>query len=555
MLIDARTLPDAHTIDADLCVVGGGVAGLTIAREFVGHDIDVCVLEQGGLEDEADAQRVNRGEVKGYPYWGLDYARHAQVGGASHRWGLTLADGRKGARFRPLDPIDFEQREEIPFSGWPFSKAELAPYYDRAQALFQIGPDRYDVARWTVPQEELLFRECPSLQTVGFQYGPRTAFTDEYRETVERADNVTVFYHARALAVETNEAGRAVSHIRAATPSGTEMTVRARAFVLAMGGIENARLLLVSTGTHAQGLGNHNDLVGRFFMEHLHFRAGVLWPREFSRYPLYTPHDQDGTTVHGKLALRSDVLRRERLRNFCFSLSPTAHPYDPLPTSEAFEAARVTWSTLRRGYLPDAPWSKLWTLLTKSGALVQHLGTKLKEKMGEAPPLQAFSLHHFTEQAPNPDSRVRLSTRKMDRYGQPRARLDWRISDADVRDVLRGVELLKPEVERTDKWRLELTDYEQLPPPGIRGGFHHMGTTRMHDDPHRGVVNTDGRVHGVANLFVAGASVFPTGGYANPTFTIGALALRLADHLRDELYPRTSRPNAVSTTIPPDRTV
>lgn len=551
MIIDARTFPTEHARETDVCVLGGGVAGLTLAREFAGQDMDVCVLEQGGEDDEQETQRLNRGDVTGYPYWGLDYARHSQIGGASNRWGLNLADGRKGARFRPLDRIDFEHRDEIPYSGWPFQKSDLDPFYDRAQDLFQLGPNRYDAERWTEPDEDLLFDDCPSLETVVFQYGPREAFATEYRETVRSAENVTLIHHAKALTVETDDMGETVTHVRAATPAGTRFSISAGIVVLALGGIENARLLLLSDRIHESGLGNQHDLVGRYFMEHLHLRSGILWPQQsdgFVRNPFYQVHDREGTSIHGKLSLREDVLREAGLRNSCFSLLPTWDPYDPLIASEAFDIARVSQSILRRGYLPDAPFAKLRTVVRKSGPLLRSMGLQLKKRflqwMDVSTSARAYSLHHFSEQAPNPDSRITLSPRTTDRYGQPRAHLNWKVSRSDVRDILRGLKHLKTEIERGGQWRLELTEYDQLPPPGIRGGFHHMGTTRMHKMPQKGVVDSNSRVHGIDNLFITGSSVFPTGGYANPTLTIGALAIRLADHITERFKVQGRRSRA-----------
>jgi choline dehydrogenase-like flavoprotein len=230
------------------------------------------------------------------------------------------------------------------------------------------------------------------------------------------------------------------------------------------------------------------------------------------------------------------VLRHEHLRNFCFMLVPVSSPQDRLHESEAFEVARVSKSTLTRGYLPDRPLSKMGTFMMKSGPLFHHVGQMLwrrfAEWRGQSGGPVAYSLHHFAEEAPNPNSRVVLSARKKDRFGHPTAKLDWQIHEDDIRDILRGLAIIKEDVERTGEWRLDIPEYDRLPPPGIRGGFHHIGTTRMHENPRRGVVDAQGRVHGVANLYIAGSSVFPTGGYANPTLTIVAMALRLADHIK-----------------------
>jgi choline dehydrogenase-like flavoprotein len=541
MIRDASALPTGHVENADLCILGGGVAGLTIARELADRDVKVCVLEQGGLENEKEAQRLNRGEVTGYPYWGLDYARHAQLGGASQRWCLELSDGDIGARFRPLDPIDFEKRDGVPNSGWPFSKTELDPFYERAQQCLNLGPNTYAAADWMGDDDELLFEDVSSTKTVVFQYGSRRRFVEAHRASMERASNVTVLLHAHAAEIELGGAGEVVSNVQARTLDGGVFTVQATVYVLALGGIENPRLLLLSNQSHTNGVGNQHDLVGRYFMEHPVFRAGVLWPpddRVFERDRFYHIHGQNGVSVHGKIALRDEVLRREHLRNFCFMLSPILSPHDRLHESEAFEVARVSKSTLERGYLPDHPFEKMGTFITKSGPLFRFVGREVRRRVAgwwgreEAP--VAYSLQHFAEEAPNPNSRVLLSSRKKDCFGQPTAKLDWQLRENDIRDIVRGLEVIKQEVEQTSEWRLDLPEYNRLPPPGIRGGFHHIGTTRMHESPRKGVVNAHGQVHGVPNLFVTGSSVFPTAGYANPTLTIVAMALRLADRLKEE---------------------
>ena len=540
MIRDARALPTGHVEKADICILGGGVAGLTIARELAGQNLEVCVLEQGGLENEKEAQRLNRGEVTGYPYWGLDYARHAQLCGSSQRWCLKLSDGDIGARFRPLDPIDFEKRDGVPHSGWPFSKAELDPFYARAQQRLNLGPNTYDPADWMGSEDERLFEDASSMKAVMFQYGSRQRFIEDHRGSMEQAQNVAVFLHAHATEIETNEAGRTATTVQTRTLDGGAFTVQANAYVLALGGIGNPRLLLLSNQTHANGIGNQHDLVGRYFMEHPVFRAGLLWPSDesvFERDQFYHIHGHNGVSVHGKLALRDEILRREGLRNFCFMLWPVLSPYDPLQESEAFEVARVSKSTLERGYLPDRPLKKMGTFIAKSGPLLHHVGRELRRRVGrwwgeEETPV-AYSLHHFAEESPNPNSRILLSDRKKDRFGQPMAKLDWQLRGDDIRNIVRGLEVIKEDVERTGDWRLELPEYNELPPSGIRGGFHHIGTTRMHENPKRGVVNQHGRVHGVSNLFVTGSSVFPTAGYANPTLTIVAMALRLADHLKE----------------------
>jgi choline dehydrogenase-like flavoprotein len=539
MILDSTDVRTHEPLSTDVCILGGGVAGLTLARELLGTGREVLVVEQAGWEKDRTAQKALRGRSVGYPYWGLEYVRRAQVGGTSHDWFLGLGPGEMGGRFRPMDAIDFEAREEIPHSGWPFGLDHLTPYYDRAQRLLQLGPSNYDASFWA-PDEDLLLPESDLLQTVVFQFGNRRTFAEEYPAELADSETVTILTHAHVHSLSTLESGRSVSAVNVRTPEGGHFQIQANVFVLALGGIENARTLLLSNDRRSSGLGNEHDLVGRYFMEHPHFLSGKLWPADpsvFDRDDFYVQHERQHTMIQGKFALREDVLRRERLRNFCFSLVPTADPEDTLYRSAGWDAYRVLQSHLCKGDLPARPLRELLTMVGRGAPLVHHLvrqkRAQLRRWRGQSSSPVAYQLHFYSEQAPNPASRVRLSDVQVDPYGQPVAELDLQFQPEDVADVLRGQQLIKEAVERNGLGTFEPESYDRLPPPGIKGGFHHMGTTRMHESPRWGVVDPDSRVHGLSNLYVAGSSVFPTGGYANPTLTICAMTLRLADHLKD----------------------
>ena len=139
MIHDARSVPKNYTVKADICVIGAGVAGITVAREFIGQQFRVCILESGGLEPDKETQALYRGEISGHPYYPLDTARARQFGGSSARWLLELGRGQLGGRLRPLDSIDFEERDWVPYSGWPFDRPHLDPYYIQAQRICKAG--------------------------------------------------------------------------------------------------------------------------------------------------------------------------------------------------------------------------------------------------------------------------------------------------------------------------------------------------------------------------------------------------------------------------------
>jgi choline dehydrogenase-like flavoprotein len=525
LLIDARTLPEHTMIEAEVCIIGAGAAGITVAREFIGQPFRVCLLESGGLEFEEDTQDLYAGENIGHPYFQLDRTRLRFLGGTTNHWGGFC---------RPLDQIDFEIREWIPHSGWPFDKTHLAPFYERAQTICQLGPFTYDVKDWETEDTPRIPFVGDRVVTQLFQFSPPTHFGKVYRVEIERATNVRTFLYANVVDIETSNNTRTVTRARVACLQGNRFWVSAKLFILAAGGIENPRLLLLSNKVQRAGLGNQNDLVGRFFMEHPEFVSGS-WLLSDPSLPLglYKVHPKVNNgkkvKVRGMVTLSSEILRSEGL----LSASATLEPSDP--RSEGVASAQFPLEATRRGYLPDDFMEHLSNVIADidnidDGAIGVY--RKFLNRI-QSFPIVVMSLYNRIEQAPNPESRVVLSDQR-DSLGQYRVRLDWQLGSIDKRSIRRTHEIVGQELGRAGLGRLRLTldEGDTTWPHSMRGGNHHIGTTRMHIDPKKGVVDENCQVHGVSNLFIAGSSVFPTGGSANPTLTIVALAVKLADHLK-----------------------
>jgi choline dehydrogenase-like flavoprotein len=519
VLIDARSVPKDKILEADVCIVGGGAAGITLAREFIGQSFQVCLLESGGLELDQETQALYGGESVGVPYFPLQVPRLRFFGGTTNHWAGFC---------RPLDEIDFQTRDWIPYSGWPFDKSHLDPFYERAQPICQLGPCSYDIASWEDPPKHprLPFASDKVITTV-FQHSPPTRFGKVYRQEVTKADNVKVYLNANVVNIETTRPAHRVTRLRVACLEGSSFWVTARIFIIAAGGIENARLLLLSDNVQSSGLGNQNDLVGRFFMDHLVLFEGQLLPANpHIDFDLYLRHDHPlhRVPITPALTLSRETLRQERLLNFSAFLRPT------------WRKGVETLSGLISG-LREKKWDDFTKHLSKvipeiDGVAVAALGRLFKGRY----PVELLTLENETEQAPNPTSRITLDT-KRDRLGKNRVRLDWRLSAIDKRTIWRAHEIIGQELGRAGIGRLRVTlDHEEgTVTPSLAGGFHHMGTTRMHTNPKLGVVNENCRVHEISNLFIAGSSVFPTSGHATPTITIVALALRLADHVKEIL--------------------
>ncbi|HEY9739599.1 MAG TPA: GMC family oxidoreductase [Coleofasciculaceae cyanobacterium] len=564
MLIDARTLPADETIETDVCIVGAGPAGVSLARELMGQNFRVCLLESGGLEPNDDIQSLaaEEGERFAGEYPGAGYLRHREFGGTAHRWGIDIGNNQSGVRYVPLDPIDFEKRDGVPYSGWPFSKSHLDPYYERAQATCQIGPYTYDPSDWEDFKSPQLAFTGNRVTTKMFQFGPRDIFIHDYRHELEQASNITIYIHATAVELETDEVAKTVTRVRVGCLQGRQFWVRAKQFIIALGGIENARLLLLSDKTQKTGLGNQNDLVGRFFMDHPMVRSGLLLPSNpqiFDSMALYDMRRVRGTPVIAKLALTEEVMHREQLLNINAALFPRHSIYKLNPLrllfpngknyqSNAVRSVQLLLQAARRREIPKDLLKHLGQFVTgiddmlyfqtRKKPVWAHTSSVIGFDQGGWSELQdkekqfgVLEVVHITEQAPDPDNRVTIGT-QLDALGCRKVKLDWRWNEIDRRSILRAQEIFAEEIARAGLGTLKLERDKGDPHAILLSVHHHMGTTRMHTDPKQGVVDEKCQVHGVSNLFIAGSSVFPTGGFANPTLTIVALSIRLADHVK-----------------------
>jgi choline dehydrogenase-like flavoprotein len=550
MLIDARNLPNEQTITTDVCIIGAGPAGITLAREFLGKNQQVCLLESGSVELNPQAQTLGQGETIGDSYLAPHLTRHRQFGGNSNIWSIKIGNGQIGVRHVPLDEIDFEQRDWVPYSGWPLTRAELNPFYERAQAVCHAGPFVYDSEFWQSDAASPLPLKSERLITSMFQFGPRDVFYQQYREELKQASNITIYVNANTLELETNDSAQTATRARVASVPGRQFWVEAKLFVLATGGIENARLLLLSNQRQPAGLGNQHDLVGRFFMDHVLVDGGMFVPADpslYDRMALYDLRRVNQTAVLGKLSLSQETLRREQLLN----LTAILFPRPSLRQFEAIVAFKSVAESLMGKTLPPNLLSQAIKILfgidyvmlasylaaTKHQSLLHNFGRGgWSELPNNQRRFKSFQVFFMAEQAPDPDNRIRLGAER-DPFGCQRVAIHWKWGDLNNRSLARSQAIFAEELARSGLGTYQIKqDANGQPAVCYPAGLaHHIGTTRMHPDPKQGVVDINNRVHSVSNVFVAGSSVFPTGSYANPTLTIVALSLRLADHLKQVL--------------------
>jgi choline dehydrogenase-like flavoprotein len=526
MFADARDVQGGTTLQTDVCIIGAGAAGITLARELTGSPYRVTVLESGGFEYEIETQALYEGPSIGLPYSDLSAPRLRFFGGTTNHWGGIC---------RPFDEADFEAREGIPFTGWPIKKDDVDPFYERTVRVVRLPSTDWDLSRWApsgavaplpLGGGRIVSRVAQVVEQEARSFG------EGYREELRRAANVTVYLHANVTAVEADEPVRTATSVQVATLSGNRFSVAARVFVLATGAIENARLLLVSNHQAPRGLGNDNDLVGRFFLEHPRFIGGFLAP--FDPHPnlgFYENHRVGGAVVRGYLASSKEVQLAEGLLDLQIRVEPSygEAPEDPFDYADHVMTLARDVEGWQRIAIPGAPLPIPYLdVIREAIEAPEETYIRLRGR------IDRIGLSTRIEQAPNPDSRVVLVAER-DQLGMQRVALDWRLSDVDRRNVRRALELLGAELGAAGigRVRILLDEDESGWPDDLNGGQHHMGTTRMSDDPRQGVVDRRCRVHGMSNLFVSGSSVFPTASGATPTLMLVALAIRLADHLRE----------------------
>jgi choline dehydrogenase-like flavoprotein len=536
VLVDARAAQSGTELCCDICIVGAGPAGIAIANRLRDSGLQVLLLESGGFKLEYPTQSLYRGEIDGDRYFRLDACRWRMFGGSSNRWGGWC---------RPLEACDFTARDWIPYSGWPISAKTLKPYEADAAELCQLPNASFDLAAWRDRFADRLDFAGQNFQNTVFQHSPETNFGEVYRARLVAATNVTTMLHANLLEMRLDRDSCRIASLQVGTLTGRRFTVRPKAVVLAAGGIENARLLLASRTDRPAGLGNEFDLVGRHFMEHLHMPLGhLLVARGAGDNHFYRKVIFDDVRLRGVLTPTPAAQERHRLLATSIAIEPPSFslgtPFVGWPPRLMVGPVRF-YRLLRARGLPGVA-ERLKQVVQRVYSVPARVDSwrSARRARSSAPQVQPtdriYSLYFRGEQAPDPANRIVLSERR-DALGMPESRLEWRIKPIDAASMTSWLGILDQEARARGIGRvIEPREGWQ---DGFTGGPHHMGATRMAADPRHGVVDAHCRVHSVDNLYIAGSSVFATGGYANPTFALVTLALRLADTLQQRL--RSSR--------------
>jgi choline dehydrogenase-like flavoprotein len=548
MKLDARNLNSGEVIVSDVCIVGAGPAGITAAREFIGAGLQVSVLESGGDAHDFEVQRLSEGALSGHLYEPQESTHMRQIGGTANHYILRMTDNEFGYRYTPLDPIDFEQRDAIPHSGWPIKKTDLDPYYERVQRVCGIGHYEYSDAYWARDKFETIPLAEDKAYSSVFMFGPTKKFSKEFPAQIAESTNVNLYAYATVVELICGDDGTAVESALVRMFDGKEVYFKAKHFIIAANALQTPRLLLNSKRHHPQGIGNQHDNVGRYFMDHHLIPSGnfIMHDRKtMNKMGFYDMQGIDGCSVLGRINLSPTTMKKEGLRNFSAMLFPMPWNSHDLEAMNSFNHLKVQlrWHWDR--------WPKdfgfhLMNIFRGRNRLFRALyenvryGVPFYVGLGRGgwsrianneKKYDRLELLALVEVTPNPNNRVTAIEEK-DALGCPKTKVHYVCSEDDIASVKRAQQIMGEALTASG-----LGYYEPPKVPAdvmktLTGTHHMMGTTRMSEDPRHGVVDRDCCVHGVQNLFIAGSATFVTGGYANPTLTNLALSIRIADKVK-----------------------
>jgi choline dehydrogenase-like flavoprotein len=555
MLIDSADLPSGTTLQGDVCIVGSGPAGIILALELARSGLSVILLESGGKTFDSRLQQLGDAQI-------VDSERHAPLNEATRRqFGGTSAIW--GGRCVPLDAVDFERREHAPNSGWPIILADLEEHYLKACEYAGCGPADFSATSALPDNQPGIVPGLPDGTVTSSRlerWGSPTDFGFAYETEIRRQPRISCVLHSTCVSIDFDGNPTLVESITLATPGALSFKARARAYVLACGGLGSTRLLLASNSVHADGIGNHSGQLGRFYMGHV---SGKIADVQFFTDPRKTAFGFERDRTGAYCRKRFSVTREHQIKNRvlnCALWLDNPRLYDVRHRSGILSLAYLALATptLNRYLAPeaivrsvigsspgDATWRHLGNVLRDLPSVALFAPTFVYRRyfarrripgffIGSAS--NVYALHYHGEHLSDPESRVHLSN-DTDDLGMRRLEVDIRFSDSDAASVVNNHRLLDGHLQASRAGRLIYhgADSHAAVLHQARDGFHQIGTTRMSANARDGVVDINCRVHGLHNLYVSSSSVFPTSGQANPTLTVMALSVRLARHLAGTL--------------------
>ncbi len=502
-------------------IIGAGAVGITLAVDLARSGTHVMLCESGGRNTETAAQDLNNAIVLGRPHSGIKEGRARVLGGTTTLWGGQLIAFRE---------IDFQARPWLNLPAWPINRQEISRYYESCATMLGLplkGDDETSVWHALKMDPPNL---SPDLEFVLTRWLKEANLARMFASELKNNPNLNVVLHASATGFAASDDGR-ITSVEICSSDGKKCNLSADAFVVATGTIEASRLMLAAAKKNPRLPWSDNDWVGAAFQDHLELRAATVHPINKKLFnDTFDNIFLDGYKYNPKITLSTSIQNVKLLTNvggvFTFESSISGH----------LSNIKIFLKAIKNGSVPSSFRSIPKDMLALMKVWYPLVVRYLRDSRAFNPADLGIGLRVHCEQIPLQRSRILLDPDKCDRNGVPLAVLDWQIDGREMESVVAFCEVAAAKLEQMGLAKIDIDprlihrDFSII--DEARDTNHHCGGLQMADTCADGVVNGDLRVHGTKNLYVAGAAVFPSSSFANPTFTAMALALRLADHIR-----------------------
>ena len=519
MILNYNEPTALEVYECDICIVGSGAAALALLTRFYNTSYQVVVIEAGGENITSENQKIYDTVTSSHPLPGAQEGRFRVFGGSTVKW---------GGQSLPLDPIDFTKRSWVPFSGWPISYEEVARYYPEVDDFLGLESNSYDSDIYKLIGKKGL-KVTDDLNFRFSKWSPKPNIREKYRKKIIESSNIKLLQNANLVAINSTDSHENVDSLTITNFVHKKGKVRAKRYIIACGGIENARLLLASNQQNPKGVGNNYDVVGRFLQDHPNAYIGTILNSTTLTQQYFNYFFIRKTRCLPRFILSECFQKNHELLNT--SASILFFPQEDNAYSKILDIYRKQ----ARGSLELKDIKLLIKLSLQAHQLVKPLTSMLWHKKVFTPN-PCIKLNLMMETPPDWNNRVSL-TENLDALGMPIAAIDWKLNEQIRYTLIASSKLFAEYFPQLGLGSLQTEDWINSSDwaTRVKDAYHHIGTTRMSDSPREGVVNSNCKVFGLENLYMAGSSVFPTSGHSNPTATLIALAFRLSEHIKTTL--------------------